>query len=42
MAAVTCYVHRCTAPGVATGSFAGMCPEDAERARRIVANARTT
>lgn len=33
-----CYVHRCTAPGTATGSFAGMCVPDAERARRIVAD----
>lgn len=34
----TCYVHRCTAPGTATGSFSGMCVPHAEWARRIVAD----
>lgn len=33
-----CYMHRCAAPGTATGSFAGMCVPHAERARRIVAD----
>src|SRR3954467_4693219 len=30
MTAPDCYVHRCTAPGTATGSFAGMCVPHAE------------
>lgn len=38
----TCYMHRCAAPGTATGSFAGMCVPHAEWGRRIVADARTT
>lgn len=37
----TCYVHRCTRPGTATGRFVGMCQPDAVRAARIVHNART-
>lgn len=42
MATPTCYVNRCTAPGSATGSFAGMCPDHKEHADRIVAAARAT
>lgn len=42
MATPTCYMNRCTAPGSATGSFVGMCPDHKAYAARIVVVARTT